>query len=134
MRFLHALCLKKLCSPVALVRQQIGWRINSGGRKFRARNRAFDYINLDMNFDKSKDINVRIFNNMGQTIFTKKMPNILRGVTALDLSYLKTGVYIVEISDGQIRTNKKSLSRNEAEKAFVSQHQKIISIHAELFF
>ena len=70
-------------------------------------NPASDYVNLAMNFEKSTDINVRIFNNMGQTIFTKKMPNILRGVTALDLSYLNTGVYIVEISDGQIRTNKK---------------------------
>ena len=60
-----------------------------------------------MNFEKTSDLNVQIFNSMGQTVFSKKMPNILRGVETLDLSRLKTGVYIVEISDGNIRTNKK---------------------------
>lgn len=70
-------------------------------------NPASDALNLDMNFDKTTDLNVRIFNNMGQTVFTQKMNNILRGAQSLDLSLLKSGIYIVEISDGQIRTNKK---------------------------
>lgn len=70
-------------------------------------NPATDILNLDMNFEKTSDLNVQIFNSMGQTVFSKKMPNILRGVETLDLSRLKTGVYIVEISDGNIRTNKK---------------------------
>ena len=70
-------------------------------------NPATDVLNLDMNFEKTNDLNVQIFNNIGQAVFSKKLPNILRGVETLDLSHLKTGVYIVEISDGNIRTNKK---------------------------
>ena len=70
-------------------------------------NPASDYLNLDMNFDKMTDVSVRIFNNMGQSVFSKKMPHILRGAELLNLSHLNTGVYIVEISDGQTRTNKK---------------------------
>jgi hypothetical protein len=70
-------------------------------------NPAVDLLNLDINLEKNSDINVRVFNNVGQSILTKKMTNILRGVETFDLSHLKTGIYIVEISDGQTRTNKK---------------------------
>jgi Secretion system C-terminal sorting domain len=70
-------------------------------------NPASDFVNLDMNFERSTDINIRIFNSIGQAVFSKKRQNILRGVETLDLNTLKSGVYIVEISDGQTRTNKK---------------------------
>jgi Secretion system C-terminal sorting domain len=70
-------------------------------------NPASDVLNLDMNFEKPTDIQVRIFNNIGQVVWAKKMENILRGSQTLDLSRLNAGIYAVEISDGQIRTNKK---------------------------
>lgn len=70
-------------------------------------NPATDWLNLAMNFEKNTDIDVRIFNNIGQSVLTKKISHILRGSENLDLSRLKTGVYIVQISDGQTQTNKK---------------------------
>ncbi len=70
-------------------------------------NPASDLLHLDMNFAKLTDLNVRIFNNMGQTVFAQKINNILRGEQALYVSPLKSGIYIVKISDGQIQTNKK---------------------------
>ncbi len=70
-------------------------------------NPASDVLNLTLNFEKNTDINLRIVNSIGQSVLSKKMPNILRGAETLDLSTLKSGVYIVEISDGQLRTNKK---------------------------
>jgi hypothetical protein len=70
-------------------------------------NPASDVLNLDMNFEKTTDISVRIVNNIGQTILTQKIEKILRGSQTLDLSRLNAGIYAVEISDGQTRTNKK---------------------------
>ncbi len=70
-------------------------------------NPASDLLNIEMNFDKMTNINVRIFNNIGQSVLTQKMPQILRGGQTLDLSPLKSGLYIVEITDGQTRINKK---------------------------
>ncbi len=70
-------------------------------------NPASNALNLDMNFEKTTDIQVRIFNNIGQVVLVQKMENILRGSQTLDLSRLNAGIYAVEISDGQIRTNKK---------------------------
>ena len=70
-------------------------------------NPASSILNLDMNFDKTTNLNIRILNNFGQTVLTQKVNNILRGVQTLDLSALISGIYIVEISDGQTRTNKK---------------------------
>lgn len=70
-------------------------------------NPALDVLNLDMNFEKTTDLNIRIVNNIGQLVFSKKMPQVLRGTQSLDLSGLNAGIYIVEISDGQTRTNKK---------------------------
>lgn len=70
-------------------------------------NPASDVLYLDINFDKTTDLNVHILNNIGQNVLTQKMPQILRGVQSLDLSALKSGIYIVQISDGQIRANKK---------------------------
>ncbi len=70
-------------------------------------NPASDVLNLDINFEKTTDLKVRIFNNIGQTVLTKKIPQILRGVQTLDLSPLKSGIYIIEITNRQTRTNKK---------------------------
>ena len=70
-------------------------------------NPASSILNFDMNFDKTTDINVRILNHLGQTVFSQKMNNILRGAKSIDLSTLISGIYIVEISDGQTRANKK---------------------------
>ena len=70
-------------------------------------NPASSILNFDMNFEKTTDINVRILNHFGQSVFTQKMTNILRGGQSVDLSALLSGIYIVEISDGQTRVNKK---------------------------
>lgn len=70
-------------------------------------NPASEVLNLDLNFEKTTHLNVRILNNIGQTVLSKKMNDILRGTQTLDLSGLTTGIYIVEISDGQTRANKK---------------------------
>ena len=70
-------------------------------------NPASDVLNLDLNFEKSTDLTVRIFNNIGKSVFYQKMPDVLRGAQTLDLSGFNAGMYIVEISNGQTKTNKK---------------------------
>jgi hypothetical protein len=70
-------------------------------------NPASDVLNFDINFDKTTDLNIRVANNIGQTVLTKKIFDILRGTQTLDLSRLNSGIYVIEISDGQTHTNKK---------------------------
>ena len=70
-------------------------------------NPASEVLSLSMNFEKNTDLTVNIVNNIGQKVLSKKIPNILRGSESLDLSRLNSGIYIVEITDGQTRTNKK---------------------------
>ncbi|MBL7816867.1 MAG: T9SS type A sorting domain-containing protein [Saprospiraceae bacterium] len=70
-------------------------------------NPAQDVLNLDINFEKATDLTIRIRNNIGQVVQTKKVPQILRGGTNLDVSQLNAGIYFVELSNGATQVNKK---------------------------
>ncbi len=74
-----------------------------------APNPASDFLEVHFNLDKTADIELNIFNTMGQAILSKKAGSILRGVEKLDVSGLNAGIYIMQISDGTKQTNKKVL-------------------------
>ncbi len=72
-----------------------------------APNPATDAVHVVVELDKTSDLVVKIFNTVGQQVLTEKMDKILRGSVRLNTSDLKSGVYIVEVSDGTAKTRKK---------------------------
>ena len=72
-----------------------------------APNPAVNMIELTLNLEKTSDISVNIRNIIGQTVLSQKMQNVLRGSQPIDISALKQGIYMVEVSDGTAKTNKK---------------------------
>jgi hypothetical protein len=70
-------------------------------------NPASDFLDLSYSFEKPANIDIKIFNTIGQVILSKKMGAILRGVEKVDISSLQSGIYLVEIAEGERRTNKK---------------------------
>ena len=74
-----------------------------------APNPANDFLEVYFNLEKTMNIDLTIFNTMGQVILSKKTTSILRGVEKLDVSGLNAGIYMMQISDGTKQTNKKVL-------------------------
>jgi Secretion system C-terminal sorting domain len=72
-----------------------------------APNPATDAVDLVVDLEKTSDLSIRFFNTIGQQVLTQKIASILRGPSRLDISALKSGVYIVEVSDGNAKTRKK---------------------------
>ena len=72
-----------------------------------APNPASDAVELIVDLDKTSDLSVKIFNTVGQQMSTQKITNILRGPFQLNISDLKSGIYVVEVSDGAAKTRKK---------------------------
>ena len=72
-----------------------------------APNPASDAVELIVDLDKTSDLNVKILNTVGQQISVQKITNILRGPFKLNISDLKSGIYVVEVSDGVAKTRKK---------------------------
>jgi hypothetical protein len=72
-----------------------------------APNPASDAVELTVDLEKTSDLSVKMFNTVGQQVFSEKITSILRGPSRLDVSRLKSGVYIVEVSDGIAKTRKK---------------------------
>ncbi len=72
-----------------------------------APNPATNAVDVVVELDKTSDLDVKIFNTVGQVVLTKKIASILRGPSRLDVSALKSGVYIVDISNGVAKTRKK---------------------------
>jgi Secretion system C-terminal sorting domain len=72
-----------------------------------APNPASDAVELVVQLENTRDLSVRILNAVGQTVVTQKINSILRGASRLDISGLKSGIYIVEVSDGTAKARKK---------------------------
>jgi Secretion system C-terminal sorting domain len=72
-----------------------------------APNPASDFINLNIDLEESKDLNVQILNTMGQIVFGQKYSKILRGSENINVKDLQSGLYIIQISDGVKQTYKK---------------------------
>ena len=74
-----------------------------------APNPANDFLEVHFNLEKMGNLDLTIINTIGQAVLSKKTASILRGVEKLDVSALNSGIYILQISDGTKRTNKKVL-------------------------
>ena len=72
-----------------------------------APNPASDFVDVNFDLEKTANLEVKIFNTVGQTVLSQKINSILRGVEKLAISDLKSGIYIVEIVEGIRKTNKK---------------------------
>lgn len=72
-----------------------------------APNPARDYVDIHFDLDKASDIQVRLFNSVGQVVFTEKYSAILRGIETIRTDNLQAGMYILSINDGRKQTNKK---------------------------
>ena len=72
-----------------------------------APNPATDAVDLIVDLAKTSHLSVKIFNIVGQQVLTEKIAQILRGSLRLDISAFKSGIYIVEVSDGTAKTRKK---------------------------
>jgi hypothetical protein len=70
-------------------------------------NPAQDYINVDINFDKTRDIDLKIYNTLGQVVTSQKKNAVMKDIEKIDVSHLQSGIYILEIIDGKSRANKK---------------------------
>lgn len=62
-------------------------------------NPASDLTILSYNFSESTDLNIRLSNNLGQTIFARNLPGAQSGDEELKLNGLANGLYFVVISD-----------------------------------
>jgi Secretion system C-terminal sorting domain len=72
-----------------------------------APNPATDVVDVIVDLDKTSNLSIKVFNTIGQQVLSEKIAKILRGSSRLDISALKSGVYIVEVSDGAAKTRKK---------------------------
>ena len=72
-----------------------------------APNPTTDAVDVVVDLDKTSDLTVKVFNTVGQQVLTEKRDKILRGSLRLNVSDLKSGIYIVEVSDGVAKTRKK---------------------------
>lgn len=78
-----------------------------------APNPAYDNFTLFFDFEKTTNLNINIVNMMGQSVMNQKMEQLLRGGQTFDISHLQTGIYMVQLQDGQKSTYKKlMISRN----------------------
>jgi hypothetical protein len=72
-----------------------------------APNPATDVVELIVDLDKTSDLSVKIYNTVGQQVSAQRIAHILRGSSQLDISNLKSGIYIIEISDDVAKARKK---------------------------
>ncbi|UPT65255.1 MAG: M43 family zinc metalloprotease [Sphingobacteriales bacterium JAD_PAG50586_3] len=59
-------------------------------------------INVYLKLKSSDDVNIRVFNPMGQLITSQNSTNTMGGTYAFDLSNQSTGLYFVEVTAGTV--------------------------------
>ncbi|MBO9571681.1 MAG: T9SS type A sorting domain-containing protein [Chitinophagaceae bacterium] len=80
-------------SPIKSVNVSAGIAITAGP------NPAYSVLNVMVTQEVTKDFQVKVINNSGQTVFTRKYAGTLTKV-AVDVSKFPEGNYFVEVSDG----------------------------------
>ncbi len=70
-------------------------------------NPATDVATLNYNFSERLEINVRITNSLGQVVKTHNLGNVQNGTLNMDVTDFATGMYFVDITDGQNSVTKK---------------------------
>jgi hypothetical protein len=64
-------------------------------------------FHLIFTLKKEQDINLRVYNAVGQELSSAKLTNVMNNVMSLDLSDQPQGIYFAEISAGQEKVVKK---------------------------
>ena len=72
-----------------------------------APNPALDFVNVQFNFDRVLEVDVKIYNSSGQVVLARKVGSIQRWNERLDVKDLASGIYYLEIMSGDQRCNKK---------------------------
>ncbi len=63
-------------------------------------NPASDYVLVEYLLDQSSDLNIKMINAIGQVVNAKKLGFVQNGTSRLDTSNLPSGVYMIQISNG----------------------------------
>jgi PKD repeat protein len=56
-------------------------------------------LNLDLTLQAKKDIQLQVFNALGQVMYAKTISNFISGIETIDLREASKGVYSIQISD-----------------------------------
>ena len=64
-------------------------------------NPAKQFTTLTFEFEESKDLQLNLFNNLGQRVLTNKIDDVQSGNFEFDLKDLISGFYFLNISDGE---------------------------------
>ncbi|MEO6303260.1 MAG: T9SS type A sorting domain-containing protein, partial [Bacteroidia bacterium] len=64
-------------------------------------------LSLIFTLPKQEDVNVRIFNPLGQQISSDRIENVTNNMINIDLSNRADGIYFIEVSNGTERVIKK---------------------------
>ncbi len=70
-------------------------------------NPATDVATLNYNFSERLDINVRVTNSLGQVVRTHNLGNVQAGTLNIDVTDFATGMYFVDVTDGQNSVTKR---------------------------
>lgn len=70
-------------------------------------NPVSDILNINGLFSKTKDLNIELFNSVGQKVFANKLPTTKNLTEEIDMNQLPPGIYYLNISDGEGQISKK---------------------------
>ena len=66
---------------------------------------ATDFLQVELEFDNTKDVRIQLFNNLGQEVVNEVHNNVLNGVFDIEVANLQSGMYQLRIlADGEIAT------------------------------
>lgn len=66
---------------------------------------ATDFLQVEMAFDKAKDIRIQLFNNLGQEVVNQVHDRVQEGVFDIEVAGLQSGMYQLRIlADGEMAT------------------------------
>lgn len=62
---------------------------------------------LEFNLAEEKDLSVTVYDMMGSLVYTSRENNMLQGKLLIDLSHKPSGMYFINVDDGETITSKK---------------------------
>ena len=60
-------------------------------------NPAKDVCNIQLELGKTQAVNLRLFNNMGQEVWSAQLSEFKKGIQTVDVSHLAAGIYFVKV-------------------------------------
>ncbi len=70
-------------------------------------NPAYDHINISMTYPDLTDVEIILFNSIGNTIYSAKLPEKKQVSTIIEVSSYNRGIYFLEIKAGGKKTIKR---------------------------